>query len=84
MNGGAWWAKVHGVAKSQTLLSNFTLELVVKKLPAKGRLDVRHVGSVPGSGRSPGEGNAVYCSNLAWRIPWTEEPVHSLFRGYSS
>ena len=24
MNGGAWWAKVHGVAKSQTLLSNFT------------------------------------------------------------
>ena len=24
MNGGAWWATVHGVAKSQTRLSNFT------------------------------------------------------------
>ena len=24
MNGGAWWAAVHGVAKSQTRLSNFT------------------------------------------------------------
>ena len=25
MDGGAWWAAVHGVAKSQTPLSNFTL-----------------------------------------------------------
>ena len=25
MGGGAWWAAVHGVAKSQTRLSNFTL-----------------------------------------------------------
>ena len=24
MGGGAWWAKVHGVAKSQTRLSDFT------------------------------------------------------------
>ena len=24
MEGGAWWAAVHGVAKSQTGLSNFT------------------------------------------------------------
>ena len=24
MDGGAWWAAVYGVAKSQTLLSNFT------------------------------------------------------------
>ena len=24
MNGGAWWAAVHGVAKSQTQLSNLT------------------------------------------------------------
>ena len=24
MEGGAWWATVHGVAKSQTRLSNFT------------------------------------------------------------
>ena len=24
MNGGTWWAAVHGVAESQTLLSDFT------------------------------------------------------------
>ena len=24
MDGGAWWATVHGIAKSQTRLSNFT------------------------------------------------------------
>ena len=24
MDGGAWWAKVHGVTKSRTRLSNFT------------------------------------------------------------
>ena len=24
MDGGAWWAAVHGVAESRTLLSNFT------------------------------------------------------------
>ena len=26
-------------------------------------------GSVPGSGRSPGVGQATHCSILAWRIP---------------
>ena len=31
-------------------------------------------GSIPGSGRSPGEGNATHSSTLAWKIPWTEEP----------
>ena len=29
---------------------------------------------IPGSGRSPGEGNGNPLSILAWRIPWTEEP----------
>ena len=27
MDRGAWWAAVHGVAESQTLLSDFTLTL---------------------------------------------------------
>ena len=26
MDGGAWWAAVHGVARSRTRLSDFTLE----------------------------------------------------------
>ena len=34
------------------------MELVVKNLPANAR-DIRDVGSIPGSGRSPGEGHAI-------------------------
>ena len=29
------------------------------------------LGSIPGVGRSPGEGNGSPLSVLAWRIPWT-------------
>ena len=32
------------------------------------------LGSIPGSGRSPGKGMATHSSILAWRIPWIEEP----------
>ena len=32
------------------------------------------LGSIPGLGRSPGEGMATHSSTLAWRIPWIEEP----------
>ena len=35
---------------------------------------VGDLGSRPGSGRSPGEGNGNHSRFLAWRIPWTEEP----------
>ena len=38
---------------------------------------VKHAGdasSIPGSGRSPGEGNGNPSSILAWRVPWEEEP----------
>ena len=62
MDGGVCWATVHGVSKSQTQLSDFTLTfhfqmtLVVKKLPANAG-DIRDVGLISGLGRSPGEGN---------------------------
>ena len=43
---------------------------MVKNLACKaGDLDL-----IPGSGRSPGEGNGNPSSILALRIPWTEEP----------
>ena len=29
---------------------------------------------IPGSERSPGEGNGNQLQYLAWKIPWTEEP----------
>ena len=35
--------------------------------------NVGDMGSIPGSGRSPGEGNGN-SSTLAWKIPWTEKP----------
>ena len=45
----------------------------VKNLPANEG-DLRDAVSVPGTGRSPGEGNASHSSILAKRIPWIEEP----------
>ena len=32
------------------------------------------LGSIPGSGRSPGKGMATHSSILAWEIPWMEKP----------
>ena len=45
---------------------------MVKNLPANSG-DIRDAGSIPGSGRSPREGNGnplQYCLEY----PWTEEP----------
>ena len=36
--------------------------------------NVGDLGSIPGSRRSPGEGNGNPLQILAWEIPWTEEP----------
>ena len=44
--------------------------VVKKNLPA----NAADTGSIPGSERSPGEGNATHSSILIWEIPWTEEP----------
>ena len=55
MDGGAWWATVHWVAKSQTRLSDFTFTFpggsVVKNPPA-----MQETWFDPGSDGSPGEG----------------------------
>ena len=55
MDGGAWWAIVHGVTKCRTRLSDFTsLHFLVGKESACITGDPH---SFPGSGRSSGEGN---------------------------
>ena len=41
-----------------------------KNLPA----NVGDLGSISGSGRSPGEEMATHSSILDWEIPWAEEP----------
>ena len=69
MDGGAWWAIVHGVAKSRTRLSDFTFtftlchKYLAKLLgfpgggSGKKKNPPVNAGLIPGSGRSPGEGN---------------------------
>ena len=37
MDGGAWWAAIHGVAKSQTRLSDFTFTFHFHALADAGR-----------------------------------------------
>ena len=46
---------------------------MVKNLPTHSG-DIRDVGSIPGSGRSPGEGNGNPLQYSCWRIPWRQEP----------
>ena len=46
---------------------------MVKNLPANAG-DIRDMGSIPGSKRSPGEGNDNPPQYAAWDAPWTEEP----------
>ena len=54
MDGGAWWAAVHGIAKSRTRLSNFTFTFMHwrrKWQPTPGFLP----------GESQGRGSLVGC-----------------------
>ena len=52
---------------------SFQAALVIKNTPANAR-DVRNLGSLPGSGRSPGGGLAIHSSILAWKISSTGKP----------
>ena len=70
-DGGAWWATVHGVAQSGTRLKGlsssfaaafFYCYLYIYWLPRwfggkESACQAGDSGSIPGSGRSPGEGN---------------------------
>ena len=75
MDGGAWWAAVHGVAQSRTRLmrvsssSNRTSLVAqpVKRLPAMKT-------GVPSLGQEDLEKEmGTHSSTLAWKIPWTEK-----------
>ena len=50
-----------------------TLEVIGLPLWLAGKesaCNAGDLGSIPGLGRSPGEGKATNSSILAWRIPW--------------
>ena len=44
------------------------------KVSACNASNTGEVGSNPGSGSSPEDGNGKHCRILAWKIPWTEGP----------
>ena len=58
------------------------MSLLVKKNWSPNARDIRDMGSILGSGRSPGEGNATHSSILVWKILWTEEPSRLQSIGY--
>ena len=58
---------------SLTLATGFLGGTLVKNPPANAG-DAGDTGSIPGSGSSPGGGNATHSSIRAWKIPWLEEP----------
>ena len=64
MDGGAWWAAVHGVAKSRTQLSNFTFIFHFHALEK----ELAPHSSVP-AWRIPGTGSLVGC-RLWGGIEW--------------
>ena len=89
MDGGAWWARVHRVARSQTRLRDFT-SLVLhcrrvlyqlsfqgnpSKEPARKcrRNRKRSVRFLHWEDHLE-ESMAIHSGILAWRNPWTEEP----------
>ena len=62
MDWGAWWATVHGVAKSQTRLSDFCSHFLGFPGGSDSKVSAHNVGdpgSIPGLGRSPAEGNGT-------------------------
>ena len=76
MDRGAWWAAVHGVAKSRTRLSDF----ISKDFHggSDGKVSVYNEGDLgfdPWVAKIPLEKEmAIHSSTIAWKIPWTEEP----------
>ena len=75
MDGGACWAAVHGVAKSQTRLSDFTFTFHFHALE---KMQLGKMGCGVKYWRMlvwmMEKAVAPHSSTLAWKIPWTEEP----------
>ena len=70
MDRGAWWAAVRGVTKSQTQLSDFTLNFIyIHSLVAQmvvSSCNSGDPGLIPGLERPPGEENGYHSNILAW------------------
>ena len=86
-DGEAWWAAICGVTQSRTRLKRLSSSsssssssiFYDKGFPGGSdskefACNVGDLGSIPRSGRSPGEGDGAHSSVLAWRIPGTGKP----------
>ena len=67
MEGG--WIGGERVFRAVKILCGFFSGTAVKNLPASAG----DTGSIPGSGKSPREGNSTPCQDSCLEIPWTEE-----------
>ena len=67
MDGGAWWAVVHGVAKSRTRLSDFTFTLMHWVTISVIICFYHRLEELLEKAMAP------HSSILAWRIQWMEE-----------
>ena len=78
MNGGAWWAAVHGVAKNQTWLNDFIFTFHFHALEKK-----RATPSSVLAWRIPGMGSlvaAVYGVAQSWtRLKWLSSSISKYF-----
>ena len=63
------WVALQGIAHCFTELDKADGSEVKASASNEGDL-----GSIPVSGRSPGEEMVTHSSILAWRIPWMERP----------
>ena len=70
MDGGAWWAAVHGVAKSRTRLSDFTL---TSHFHALEKEMATHSSVL--AGESQGRGSLVVCHPWGLTESDTTEPT---------
>ena len=61
------------LAHIRSLINTFCCIFRVSLCSKESACNTRDMGSIPGSGRSPGEEMAIHSSILAWRILWTEE-----------
>ena len=74
MDGGAWWAAVHGVARSRTRLSDFTLTFHFHALEEEM---ATHSSLLPG--KSQGRRSLVGCSPWGRQESDTTERLHFHF-----
>ena len=58
----------------ENLVMGFPSGLAVMNQPANAGVAAGAVGSIPGSGRSPAEGNGYPLQYSYLELPWTEEP----------